>query len=174
MFMDGHAVKRKTCVGKPCQLKVHAEQVAVSDFARQGMSLKGAELQLAHVPCMECAHLMSMLDLGRLWLLKAPKTDDEEAVWEMLSMRYPVTVSDARESSFGGSKVPSHSAEIKTPRKSPGAVTKASKKGATSGKGKRKKNTGDVHPSEPKGTTRDGRKSPLNQRWKNRSNRLLG
>lgn len=41
------------------QATVHAEQNAISDAARRGVSLEGATAYITHFPCINCAKIMS-------------------------------------------------------------------------------------------------------------------
>lgn len=48
------------------QATVHAEQNAVSDAARRGVSLEGATVYITHFPCINCAKILAAAGIRRI------------------------------------------------------------------------------------------------------------
>lgn len=48
------------------QATVHAEQNAVADAARRGVSLAGATAYVSHYPCLNCAKMMAAAGIARV------------------------------------------------------------------------------------------------------------
>ena len=46
-------------VDNHCQRTVHAEQNAIADAARRGVSLQGATAYISHFPCINCAKILA-------------------------------------------------------------------------------------------------------------------
>jgi len=61
---------------------VHAEQNAISDAARRGVSLSGATAYITHFPCVNCAKIMAASGIKRIKYLNDYENDP--LVFEML------------------------------------------------------------------------------------------
>ena len=48
------------------QATVHAEQNAISDAARRGISLEGASLYVTHYPCINCAKILAAAGIAKI------------------------------------------------------------------------------------------------------------
>lgn len=48
------------------QATVHAEQNAISDAARRGVSLDGATAYITHYPCINCAKIMAAAGIAEV------------------------------------------------------------------------------------------------------------
>lgn len=48
------------------QATVHAEQNAISDAARRGVSLEGATVYITHFPCINCAKILAAAGIRRI------------------------------------------------------------------------------------------------------------
>lgn len=48
------------------QATVHAEQNAISDAARRGISLEGASLYVTHYPCINCAKILTAAGITKI------------------------------------------------------------------------------------------------------------
>ena len=55
---------------------VHAEQNAISDAARRGVSLNGATAYITHFPCINCAKIMIAAGIKRVKYLHDYSNDD--------------------------------------------------------------------------------------------------
>ena len=55
---------------------VHAEQNAISDAARRGVSLNGATAYITHFPCINCAIIMIAAGIKRVKYLHDYSNDD--------------------------------------------------------------------------------------------------
>ena len=64
------------------QATVHAEQNAVSDAARRGISLDGATVYITHYPCINCAKILAAAGISRVKYHRDYKND--ELVKELL------------------------------------------------------------------------------------------
>ncbi|MGJ8640356.1 MAG: deoxycytidylate deaminase [Opitutaceae bacterium] len=65
------------------QATVHAEQNAVSDAARRGVSLDGATVYITHFPCINCAKILAAAGVSCIKYHRDYKND--ELVKELLS-----------------------------------------------------------------------------------------
>lgn len=65
------------------QATVHAEQNAVSDAARRGVSLEGATVYITHFPCINCAKILAAAGVKCIKYYRDYKND--ELVKELLS-----------------------------------------------------------------------------------------
>ncbi|HAV12293.1 MAG TPA: dCMP deaminase [Opitutae bacterium] len=65
------------------QATVHAEQNAVSDAARRGVSLEGATVYITHFPCINCAKILAAAGIECIKYHRDYKNDD--LVKEILS-----------------------------------------------------------------------------------------
>ncbi|WP_041746119.1 deoxycytidylate deaminase [Coraliomargarita akajimensis] len=48
------------------QATVHAEQNAIADAARRGVSLEGATVYITHYPCINCAKILASAGVARI------------------------------------------------------------------------------------------------------------
>lgn len=48
------------------QATVHAEQNAIADAARRGISIQGATAYISHYPCINCAKMLASAGIGRI------------------------------------------------------------------------------------------------------------
>lgn len=58
------------------QATVHAEQNAVSDAARRGVSLEGATVYITHFPCINCAKILAAAGIKTIKYRHDYKNDD--------------------------------------------------------------------------------------------------
>ncbi|MEN8661760.1 MAG: deoxycytidylate deaminase [Lentimonas sp.] len=65
------------------QATVHAEQNAVSDAARRGVSLEGATVYVTHFPCINCAKILAAAGVNCIKYYRDYKND--ELVKELLN-----------------------------------------------------------------------------------------
>lgn len=65
------------------QATVHAEQNAISDAARRGVSLEGATVYVTHFPCINCAKILAAAGIHRIKYRRDYRND--ELVKEILS-----------------------------------------------------------------------------------------
>lgn len=49
------------------QATVHAEQNAIADAARRGVSLEGATVYITHFPCINCAKILAAAGIARIF-----------------------------------------------------------------------------------------------------------
>lgn len=64
------------------QATVHAEQNAISDAARRGVSLEGATVYITHFPCINCAKILAAAGIALIKYRKDYRND--ELVVELL------------------------------------------------------------------------------------------
>lgn len=58
------------------QATVHAEQNAVSDAARRGISLQGSTVYITHFPCINCAKIMAAAGIRTIKYHRDYRNDD--------------------------------------------------------------------------------------------------
>lgn len=58
------------------QATVHAEQNAVADAAKRGVSLMGATVYVTHFPCVNCAKILAAAGVGAVKYLHDYRNDD--------------------------------------------------------------------------------------------------
>jgi len=58
------------------QATVHAEQNAISDAARRGVSLDGATVYITHFPCINCAKILAAAGIGCIKYRRDYRNDD--------------------------------------------------------------------------------------------------
>ena len=58
------------------QATVHAEQNAVSDAARRGVSLQGATIYITHFPCINCAKIVAAAGIACIKYHRNYRNDD--------------------------------------------------------------------------------------------------
>lgn len=58
------------------QATVHAEQNAICDAARRGVSLEGATAYITHFPCINCAKILAAAGIGRIFYRRDYRNDD--------------------------------------------------------------------------------------------------
>lgn len=58
------------------QATVHAEQNAISDAARRGVSLDGATIYITHFPCINCAKILAAAGIRRIKYHRDYRNDD--------------------------------------------------------------------------------------------------
>lgn len=58
------------------QATVHAEQNAISDAARRGVSLDGATVYITHFPCINCAKILAAAGIRRIQYHRDYRNDD--------------------------------------------------------------------------------------------------
>tara|TARA_B100000989_G_scaffold48303_1_gene31505 strand:- start:765 stop:1253 length:489 start_codon:yes stop_codon:yes gene_type:complete len=58
------------------QATVHAEQNAISDAARRGVSLEGATIYITHFPCINCAKILAAAGIKRIKYHRDYRNDD--------------------------------------------------------------------------------------------------
>ncbi len=64
------------------QATVHAEQNAISDAARRGVSLEGATVYITHFPCINCAKILAAAGIASIKYYRDYRND--ELVSELL------------------------------------------------------------------------------------------
>ena len=64
------------------QATVHAEQNAISDAARRGVSLEGATVYITHFPCINCAKILAAAGIATIKYHRDYRND--ELVVELL------------------------------------------------------------------------------------------
>jgi dCMP deaminase len=57
------------------QATVHAEQNAICDAARRGVSLEGATIYISHFPCINCAKILSAAGIAKIKYRKDYRND---------------------------------------------------------------------------------------------------
>jgi len=63
------------------QATVHAEQNAISDAARRGVSLEGATIYITHFPCINCAKILAAAESNALSITVIIET----MIWSKIS-----------------------------------------------------------------------------------------
>lgn len=58
------------------QATVHAEQNAISDAARRGVSLEGATIYITHFPCINCAKILAAAGVSSIKYFRDYKNDE--------------------------------------------------------------------------------------------------
>lgn len=58
------------------QATVHAEQNAISDAARRGVSLEGATVYITHFPCINCAKILAAAGICRIKYRRDYRNDE--------------------------------------------------------------------------------------------------
>jgi dCMP deaminase len=64
-FMAGSPHNSKVRDGHE-QATIHAEQNAITDAARRGISIFGATAYVSHFPCLQCAKLLASSGIGEI------------------------------------------------------------------------------------------------------------
>ncbi len=81
-FLPGAPHKSRVSDGHE-QATVHAEQNAVSDAARRGVSLEGSTVYITHFPCINCAKILAAAGVSAIKYYRDYKND--ELVKELLN-----------------------------------------------------------------------------------------
>ncbi len=66
---------------------IHAEQLAIARAAKEGISLKGADMYITHFPCPVCAKSVAYSGIGRLYFSEGSSVVDAKSVLEAFGVK---------------------------------------------------------------------------------------